>query len=72
MSDPLQPHTIVVDHCSPDCMCQAVHLVFLDPDGQAFSAAHMTSEMARNIARDLNLMADIADAQRAKIDGRVQ
>lgn len=72
MSDPIVAHTITLGNCDKDCPCQSVHILLLHDDGASFATIGLSSDDARMLAIDLGGAADIADAQKAKVEGRVQ
>lgn len=72
MSEPIIANTVRINHCPPDCPCQSVHIEFLDADNQVFASIPLASADARIMSKDLQHVADIADAARARIEGRVQ
>lgn len=71
MSDPIPARCIEIDNCAPDCSCQSVHLCFLDAEGDVFAVASLQPSEARAVAADLARKADMADAQRVKLEGRL-
>lgn len=72
MSDPIQASSLGVENCGPECECQSVHLDLKDVDGDVFATASMTTNVARAVAADILRTADLADARRAQLRGRVQ
>jgi hypothetical protein len=72
MSDRILAAIVTVANCPGDCPCQSVHVEFLHEDSSCFASIPLSPEGARRMAADLLGAADIAEAQKAKIEGRVQ
>ena len=71
MSEPLIAHFVDTDNCEAGCPCQVVHVLFVDAENEVFAAIRLDPDDARSLARDLQDRADVADACRAKNEGRL-
>lgn len=63
--------SLVVQECTEGCPCHSVKLYLLDQDGAICAAGSLSPEDARSVARELQELADIADARRLQSLGRL-
>lgn len=71
MSDITIAASIDLEGCAKECDCQGVHIFLTDYDGELFALASLDPAEARAIAAGLTRLADAAELQKAKNDGRV-
>lgn len=71
MSDVLPVAAMEVENCEPECQCQSVWVVILDAEEDPFALACMQADTARRMAAQLVAAADMADARRLKLAGRI-
>lgn len=72
MSDCIIAPVVTVTNCPAECPCQSVHVELMHEDHTCFAAIPLSPDSARRMAADLQRAADLAEAQKAKIEGKVQ
>lgn len=70
MSEAIDAEQIWVRNCLPECPCQSIWVVMADEGGTAIASISLDPEAARRMAADLLEAADIAQAARARVEGR--
>lgn len=75
MIERVRADTLELASCVADCKCQQVHVIMVLDGDRSEADIHiemaLTPDEARKMARQLFQRADLADAQDAKVSGRL-
>lgn len=70
-ADIVEAERITIGGCEPECPCQSVHVILRHADGEAIAAISLDANVARKVADDLRAVADEANANAARLAGRL-
>lgn len=62
---------VVMWGCTEDCPCSHVHIALTDSNQEPVARLNMDPALARNVAKDLNELADEMDAEALRKVGRL-